>query len=38
MILQLISVMLHGSEAKLIADRAADTMNGVQNLREAVYE
>ena len=38
MVLQLVSVLLHGREAKLIADRAADVISGVQNLREAVYE
>lgn len=37
-VLQLMSVLLHGREAKLIADRAIDAMNGVQNLREAIYE
>lgn len=38
MILQLTTVLAHGKEAKLIADRAVDRMSGVQNLRSAIYD
>lgn len=38
MILQLISVLSHGKEAKIITDRAVDVMSGVQNLRAAIYD
>lgn len=38
MILQLTTVLAHGKEAKIIADRAVDRMAGVQNLRAAIYD
>ncbi|KIR34499.1 hypothetical protein I352_02746 [Cryptococcus deuterogattii MMRL2647] len=37
-ILQLVTVMSHGKEAKRITDRAINLMEGVQNLRKAIYE
>ncbi|OXH32476.1 hypothetical protein J008_03246 [Cryptococcus neoformans] len=37
-ILQLVTVMSHGKEAKRITDRAINLMEGVQNLRKAVYD
>ncbi|OCF37043.1 hypothetical protein I316_00947 [Kwoniella heveanensis BCC8398] len=37
-ILQLVTVMKHGKEAKRITDRAINVMEGVQNLRKAVYD
>ncbi|WRT69446.1 uncharacterized protein IL334_006432 [Kwoniella shivajii] len=37
-ILQLVTVMSHGKEAKKITDRAINVMEGVQNLRKAVYD
>lgn len=30
-------VLKHGKRAKLLADKAIDLMEGVQNLRKAVY-
>ncbi|WVN86977.1 uncharacterized protein L203_102152 [Cryptococcus depauperatus CBS 7841] len=36
-ILQLVTVMSRGKEAKRITDRAIDLMQGVQNLRKSVY-
>ncbi|WVQ75186.1 hypothetical protein IAR50_004796 [Cryptococcus sp. DSM 104548] len=37
-ILQLVTVMSHGKAAKRITDRAIDLMQGVQNLRKAIYD
>nr|XP_019043261.1 hypothetical protein I302_07836 [Kwoniella bestiolae CBS 10118]OCF22191.1 hypothetical protein I302_07836 [Kwoniella bestiolae CBS 10118] len=37
-ILQLVTVMSHGKEAKKITDHAINLMEGVQNLRKAVYD
>nr|XP_018260510.1 uncharacterized protein I303_07432 [Kwoniella dejecticola CBS 10117]OBR82668.1 hypothetical protein I303_07432 [Kwoniella dejecticola CBS 10117] len=37
-ILQLVTVMSHGKEAKKLADHAINLMEGVQNLRKAVYD
>nr|KIR85732.1 hypothetical protein I308_03840 [Cryptococcus tetragattii IND107] len=37
-ILQLVTVMSHGKEAKRITDRAINLMEGVQNLRKAIYD
>ncbi|WVR08265.1 hypothetical protein IAU60_005312 [Kwoniella sp. DSM 27419] len=37
-ILQLVTVMSHGKEAKRITDHAINVMEGVQNLRKAVYD
>ena len=36
-ILQLISTLQHGKEAKVVADKAIDLCNHMQNLREAIY-
>ncbi|TIC33606.1 hypothetical protein E3Q10_00674 [Wallemia mellicola] len=36
-ILELVGVLKHGKRAKLLADKAIDLMEGVQNLRKAVY-
>ena len=38
MILQLVSVLSHCKVAKRLTDRAIDLMQGVHNLREAIYE
>ncbi|ODO07006.1 hypothetical protein I350_04372 [Cryptococcus amylolentus CBS 6273] len=37
-ILQLVTVMSRGKEAKRVTDRAIDLMQGVQNLRKAIYD
>ena len=37
-ILQLIGLMSHGKQAKRLADASIDRMDGVQNLRRAVFE
>lgn len=37
-ILQLVTVLSHGKQAKRITDRVANLMEGVQNLRKAVYD
>jgi hypothetical protein len=37
-ILQLVTVLRHGKEGKHLTDRAINAMDGVQNLRKAVYE
>ena len=37
-ILQLVGVLSHGKTAKMLADRAIDLMQDVQNLRKAIYE
>jgi len=37
-ILQLVGLLSHGKLSKGIADRAINAMEGVQNLRKAVYE
>nr|XP_031859044.1 uncharacterized protein CI109_005550 [Kwoniella shandongensis]KAA5526116.1 hypothetical protein CI109_005550 [Kwoniella shandongensis] len=37
-ILQLVTVMSHGKEAKRITDHVINLMEGVQNLRKAVYD
>ncbi|KAK4685163.1 hypothetical protein P7C73_g4998, partial [Tremellales sp. Uapishka_1] len=37
-ILQLVTVMSHGKQAKRITDKACNLMEGVQNLRKAVYD
>jgi hypothetical protein len=36
-ILQLVGVLSHGKTAKMLADRAIDLMQDVQNLRKAIY-
>ncbi|TIA73209.1 hypothetical protein E3P81_00237 [Wallemia ichthyophaga] len=36
-ILELVGVLKHGKRAKMLADKAIDLMEGVQNLRKAVY-
>lgn len=37
-ILQLVALLQHGKLAKKLTDRAIDSMEGVQNLRRAVYD
>lgn len=37
-ILQLVTVLKHGKEGKHLTDRVINVMDGVQNLRKAVYE
>lgn len=37
-ILQLIGLLSHGKQAKRLADASIDRMDGVQNLRRAVFE
>ncbi|KIY62129.1 hypothetical protein CYLTODRAFT_494858 [Cylindrobasidium torrendii FP15055 ss-10] len=37
-ILQLVGVLSHGKVAKLLADKAIDQMQDVQNLRKAIYD
>lgn len=37
-ILQLVTVLRHGKEGKHLTDRAINAMDGVQNLRKAVYD
>jgi hypothetical protein len=37
-ILQLIGILSHGKQAKRLADASIDRMDGVQNLRRAVFE
>lgn len=37
-ILQLVTVLSHGKRAKRLTDRVINAMEGVQNLRRAVYE
>ncbi|ORY34932.1 inositol hexakisphosphate-domain-containing protein [Naematelia encephala] len=37
-ILQLVTVLSHGKQAKRLTDRATNQMEGVQNLRKAVYD
>jgi hypothetical protein len=38
MILQLVGVLSHGKVAKRLTDHAIDRMQGVQNIRKAIYE
>lgn len=37
-ILQLVGVLSHGKVAKRLTDMAIDQMEGVQNLRRAIFE
>jgi hypothetical protein len=37
-ILQLVGVLRYGKQAKRLADQAIDAMEGVQNLRKAIYD
>ncbi|KAK1923782.1 inositol hexakisphosphate-domain-containing protein [Papiliotrema laurentii] len=37
-ILQLVTVLSHGKQAKRVTDKVVNLMEGVQNLRKAVYE